>query len=435
MGANGIFSKHKSANKVKERVAQTQRHERTFMELLGSIQSTVMTRHQKAEVMIAGEQLRLRLHDSKLIKDRRHHLRTYPNCFVAQEVIDWLIARKEVPDRETAVQLMQHLMDYDILHHVCDKWPLFKDAKYLYRFRKDDGTFPFNMEVKIFMRGQRLYEYLITCKDSILQERQEMGVAYERSFPGYMFIDWLLQNGEIESRRQGLDLCKALLEHGIIQHVSQKHHFFDSGLLYQFCINFRRRRRLSELLNETESEEQECTTQQNQDDQAESPFTLRKTPPSEGNSNFSSVQSTTDLNLPTSGRCGSLEHQRHGSSGYPIAGSLSNAYAVQCNPKSVLKRNVTCEELLSPGAPYVKRVLTILGDALGWGFVVRGKSPCYVQAVDPGGPAAAAGVKVRQFVCRVNGSNVLHLDYRALSKLVMTGPQVVTLEVMEPLTN
>lgn len=58
MGANGIFSKQKSANKVKERVAQTQRHERTFMELLGSIQSTVMTRHQKAEVMIAGEQLR-----------------------------------------------------------------------------------------------------------------------------------------------------------------------------------------------------------------------------------------------------------------------------------------------------------------------------------------------------------------------------------------
>lgn len=64
-----------------------------------------------------------------------------------------------------------------------------------------------------------LFSYsLITCKDSILQERQEKGVAYERSFPGYMLIDWLLQNGEIESRRQGLDLCKALLEHDIIQH-------------------------------------------------------------------------------------------------------------------------------------------------------------------------------------------------------------------------
>lgn len=131
-----------------------------------------------------------------------------------------------------------------------------------------------------------------------------------------------------------------------------------------------------------------------------------------------SVQSTKDLNVPTNGRCGSLDHQRHGASGYPIAGSLSNAHAVQCNPKSgykkaffmivnaqlpffstffirhtilkvkmnthsssqekqsqlysnchqnacvlfllaVLKRNVTCEELLSPGAPYVKRVLTV----------------------------------------------------------------------------
>ncbi|KTG05243.1 hypothetical protein cypCar_00026128, partial [Cyprinus carpio] len=168
---------------------------------------------------------------------------------------------------------------------------------------------------------------LITSKDSILQTRQEKGVAYDRSFPGYMLIDWLLQNGEIESRREGLDLCKALLKHGIIQHV----------------------------------------------------------------------QPTLD------GRCGSLTHLQQSSRGYPLTASLTVALAVRCNPTSVLKRHVTCEELFSPGAPYVKRVLTILGDALGWGFVVRGKSPCYVQAVDPASPAAAAGIKVRQFVCRVNG--------------------------------
>lgn len=134
---------------------------------------------------------RLRLHDGKLIKDRRYHLRTYPNCFVAQEVIDWLVSHKEAPDRGTATCLLQHLMDHDIVHHgekeavtvsvrrhwrdcdslkrlihlnclssvlVCDKRPVFKDAKLLYRFRKDDGTFPFNTEVKTFMRGQQLYE-------------------------------------------------------------------------------------------------------------------------------------------------------------------------------------------------------------------------------------------------------------------------------------
>lgn len=31
---------------------------------------------------------------------------------------------------------------------------------------------------------------------------------------------------------------------------------------------------------------------------------------------------------------------------------------------------------------------------MGWGFVVRGGRPCHIQAVDPGGPAAAAGMKV-----------------------------------------
>ena len=60
---------------------------------------------------------RLRLHDGKQIKERRYHLRTYPNCFIAQELIDWLVSHKEAPDRATAVCLMQHLMAHDIVHH------------------------------------------------------------------------------------------------------------------------------------------------------------------------------------------------------------------------------------------------------------------------------------------------------------------------------
>ncbi|MED6260053.1 hypothetical protein ATANTOWER_031702 [Ataeniobius toweri] len=149
------------------------------MERTSSIRRKAMARQHKTEVMIAGEQLRMRLHDGKLIKDRRHHLRTYPNCFVAQELIDWLVSHKEALDRATAVCLMQHLMDHDIVHHVCDKSPEFKDAKLLYRFRKDDGTFPFNTEVKIFMRGQQLYEKdqtnsskrsILTLKDGLIRD-------------------------------------------------------------------------------------------------------------------------------------------------------------------------------------------------------------------------------------------------------------------------
>ncbi|KAG8004827.1 DEP domain-containing mTOR-interacting protein, partial [Nibea albiflora] len=75
--------------------------------------------------------------------------------------------------------------------------------------------------------------------------------------------------------------------------------------------------------------------------------------------------------------------------------------------------------------------LQIVGDAVGWGFVVRGNQPCHIQAVEPCGPAAAAGMKVCQFVVSVNGLNVLNLDYRTVSHLILTGPRTVVMEVME----
>ncbi|XP_056887231.1 DEP domain-containing mTOR-interacting protein [Takifugu flavidus] len=399
------------------------------MERTSSIRRKTITRQHKAEVMIAGEQLRLRLHDGKLIKDRRYHLRTYPNCFVAQELTDWIVSHKEAPDRATAVCLLQHLMDHDIIHHVCDQRHVFKDAKLLYRFRKDDGTFPFNTEVKIFMRGQRLYENLVGDKNSILQLREEHGVAYRRSIPGCKLIDWLLQNGEVESRRQGVELCRALLEQGIIQHVEKKHEFFDSGLLYHFCINFRRRRRLSELLNKAEPDlDGGVSASGAEDSHPDSPFLLRKNQPQEENAVFQSVGPSKDLKQVTGG---SRSLQLH-PAGFPPLGQPTVSTG-RCNPKSVFSRTFTCEELLAPGAPFIKKVLTVIGDVLGWGFVVRGQAPCYVQAVDPGSPAAAAGVKVRHFVCQVNGECVLHLNYRTVSRMVMTGTRTVVLEVLEPL--
>nr|XP_046181594.1 DEP domain-containing mTOR-interacting protein-like isoform X1 [Oncorhynchus gorbuscha] len=119
-------------------------------------------------------------------------------------------------------------------------------------------------------------------------------------------------------------------------------------------------------------------------------------------------------------------------SGYCNRGPmLSPTSPVLSNPKSVLKRHVSPEELRRPGGSYIKRTFTIVGDAVGWGFVVRGSRPCHIQAVDPSGPAAAVGVKVRQFVVSVNGLDVLSLDYKTVSNLILTGSRTVVMEVME----
>ncbi|XP_056363683.1 DEP domain-containing mTOR-interacting protein-like isoform X1 [Oenanthe melanoleuca] len=401
--------------------------------LSSSLKKKATEHHYRAEVMIAGEQLRLRLHDGKLVKDRRYHLRTYPNCFVAKELTDWLVEHKEAPDRETAIRLLQKLMDHYIIHHavtalpcvaVCDEHSDYKDAKLLYRFRKDDGTFPLSKDVKVFLRGQSLYEKLVSVEESILKVREENSVKYQRAFLGSEMIDWLVQEGEVENRQEAVELGRALLEHGIIQHVSNRHHFFDSDILYHFWTNFRRRRRLPELLNEN------CCRAL--PESPDSPFCLRKLNPEPGNTSFLSVQTNKEIKVVSAVRRSSITSLSGNSNAYFTAPpTLVFPPVPECNPKSVLKRPVTNEELLSPGAPYVKKTLTIVGDAVGWGFVVRGGRPCHIQAVDPGGPAAAAGMKVCQFVFSVNGVYVLHLDYQTISSLIMTGPRTLVMEVME----
>ena len=39
----------------------------------------------------------------------------------------------------------------------------------------------------------------------------------------------------------------------------------------------------------------------------------------------------------------------------------------------------------------------ITSDKVGFGFVIRGDGPCYIQAIDPAGPAASAGLKVNHY--------------------------------------
>ena len=98
---------------------------------------------------------------------------------------------------------------------------------------------------------------------------------------------------------------------------------------------------------------------------------------------------------------------------------------------AVLKSPVTPEELQQPAGPCRKKLLRMESDGLGWGFVVRGTGPCHIQAVEPRGPAAVAGMKVCQFVVSINNQSVVEMDYRAINHLVQTGPSKMQMEVIE----
>lgn len=389
--------------------AVSQRHSRAFLHM-----------QILAETLLSGEQLRLQLHEGRVIKDRRHLLRTYPNCFVTRELVDWLVQQGEASDRTTAGLIMHHLMQHGVIHHVCDEHKYFEDGKFLYRFRQDDGTFQLDSRVNTFTRGQRLFDKLQSAEPPVLRTHQEGETFFHQAFLGCEFVDWLVQEGEAAERNEAATLACRLLENGIIRHVSNKHPFLDSTLLFHFCVDFYRHRRLANLVADSTCEGNE------------SPLCSKC--PNRANenclTNFASVSRAKDIKSALEQQQSSLSSSP-GSSGYYSASPLSSSPPVLFNPRSVLRRPVSVTELLSPGAPFLRKTLTVLGDAVGWGFVVRGAKPCHIQAVDPGGPAASAGMKVCQFLVSVNGTCVLQLDYHTISNLILMGPRTLILEVME----
>lgn len=51
-----------------------------------------------------------------LIKDRRHHFRSFQCCFVGKETVKWLLNTGKAPDRDTAVYLMNILISNNVFH-------------------------------------------------------------------------------------------------------------------------------------------------------------------------------------------------------------------------------------------------------------------------------------------------------------------------------
>lgn len=70
------------------------------------------------------------------IKEREFRLKTYSQCFIGSEAVDWMVSYLDISRRE-AVQIGQRLIDEDWIHHVVDDQD-FEDEYFFYRFRLDE---------------------------------------------------------------------------------------------------------------------------------------------------------------------------------------------------------------------------------------------------------------------------------------------------------
>ncbi|VEP16980.1 hypothetical protein H1P_520021 [Hyella patelloides LEGE 07179] len=70
------------------------------------------------------------------IKNRRYNLRTYSNCFIGKEAVDWMVNNLNLSP-EQSVKLGQRLIDEGFIHHVVER-KNFENEYLFYRFYWDE---------------------------------------------------------------------------------------------------------------------------------------------------------------------------------------------------------------------------------------------------------------------------------------------------------
>jgi len=74
------------------------------------------------------------------IKDRKLLLKTYPNAFIGQEAVDWMLRHLPIRDRDDAISLGQRLLQSNYIKHVSDNKKGFRDSQDQFYIFEDFAT-------------------------------------------------------------------------------------------------------------------------------------------------------------------------------------------------------------------------------------------------------------------------------------------------------
>nr|CAD7395729.1 unnamed protein product [Timema cristinae] len=84
--------------------------------------------------------------------------------------------------------------------------------------------------------GWTLRVLLLVCDSgAALRDHKSSGRVHRRCATGVELVDWLLAaSSSVHSRQQAVGMWQALIEEGVLTHVSGEHAFRDKSLLYRF---------------------------------------------------------------------------------------------------------------------------------------------------------------------------------------------------------
>jgi hypothetical protein len=158
------------------------------------------------------------------VADRAWRGRTYRECFVASEAVDWLVARFGMR-RTLAAKACTFLWRTGRIHHVLRE-AAFDDDFLFFRFsgRRSELDRIDLVQVEAAMRS----------KNGVpVAERTHLGKLYPRCFVGSDAVDWLmaccaLRLGAAEA------IGQRLLDLGVLHHVLDEHGFVEGKFFYRF---------------------------------------------------------------------------------------------------------------------------------------------------------------------------------------------------------
>ncbi|EDQ86445.1 uncharacterized protein MONBRDRAFT_33845 [Monosiga brevicollis MX1] len=201
----------------------------------------------------AADQLRSKLLQHALIKDRSYHLKVrtlplacatahlavmkYPQCFKGNELVDYLVYSEECSTRAEATMLGSSFIMFGVMHHVVDDH-LFKDEGLFYRFRRDDDTFLADKRSYRILIHKAMHIHASLHASGIMIKDRDYGArTFRRCFIGRELVPWLIVQELCRDKEDALALGSLLLQQGFIRHVTDDHDFKEDYLFYRFCVD------------------------------------------------------------------------------------------------------------------------------------------------------------------------------------------------------
>nr|XP_014341611.1 PREDICTED: phosphatidylinositol 3,4,5-trisphosphate-dependent Rac exchanger 1 protein [Latimeria chalumnae] len=364
-----------------------------------------MERDAYAMISEKGEKLYHMIMSKKgnLIKDRRKKFSTIPKCFLGNEFVSWLLETGEISKAEEGVNLGQALLENGIIHHVSDKHQ-FKNEHVFYRFRYDDGTYKPRSELEdIMSKGVRLYCRLHSLFTPVIKDRDYHLKTYKSVIPASKLVDWLIAQGDCQSREEAVALGIGLCNNGFMHHVLEKSEFKDESQFFRFYAD-------------EEMEGISCKNKQIRSDfklieniVAKSMLIL----PQEDDYGFEIEEKNKTIVVKSVQRGSHAEMAglQIGRKIYSINEDLVFLRPFQ-EVETILNLSFCCRRPLRVlVATKVKEIIKVPDCSRTVCFQIRGAAPPYVHAVRRGSEAAAAGLYPGQCIHKVNGNNVSSESY------------------------